>query len=413
MDPRWGRAWGALAILVAGSVVGVLAWHALRRHDPIGTSRVKDGALAGVRPSVASRHRARHYEYVFPDEHMYVYDIGHHHRLVEKRTFPGLKGIRGVAASPATHALYVSHGGDGGSNGSGSLMKYDLVSERVVWDRAYPSGIDSMAISRHGSRIYMPTGELSSGGIWNVIDARHGKVVGRIHAGTGPHNTVVGLSGAHVYLGGRDHQYLEVAGAATDRVTKRIGPLKSGVRPFAINGRETLAYTTATGFLGFQVSSIVTGRVLYTVTFGRRFKWNPETFSPTAPSHGISLSPDERQVWVMDAPNSHVHVFDVSRVPKRPPRRIADIKLSHPMTGEEGPCSYDCARDGWVQHSRSGRFVYVGDSGDVISTSTFKRVAYLPRLRNTRKHLEIDWRRGVPVSTTTRSGLGYVTRAGR
>ncbi|HEY3021310.1 MAG TPA: hypothetical protein VGJ32_14025 [Solirubrobacteraceae bacterium] len=355
----------------------------------------------------------RHYEYVFPDGQMDVYDIDHGHRLVEHRAFPGVRGIRGVAASPATHALYISHGGDGGSNGSGSLLKYDLVAKRVVWDRSYPSGIDSMAISRDGARIYMPTGEQSPSGIWNVIDAGAGDVIGRIHAGAGPHNTIVGLRGTRVYLGGRNHRYLEVADTASDRVVKRIGPLRSGVRPFTINGRETIAYTTATGFLGFQVSSIATGRVLATVTFGRRFSWDPSTFGPTAPSHGISLSPDERRLWVLDAPNSYVHVFDVSRVPRRRPRPIADVRLSHPMTGDESPCSYDCARDGWIQHSRSGRFVYVGDSGDVISTSTFKRVAYLPPLRNTRKHLEIDWRGGVPVATTTRSGLGYVTGRGR
>jgi hypothetical protein len=35
-------------------------------------------------------------------------------------------------------------------------------------------------------------------------------------------------------------------------------------------------------------------------------------------------------------------------------------------------------------------------------------VAYLPTLRNTRKMLEIDWRGGVPVATTSRQGVGYV-----
>jgi hypothetical protein len=79
------------------------------------------------------------------------------------------------------------------------------------------------------------------------------------------------------------------------------------------------------------------------------------------------------------------------------------------MRGDESPCAYDCARDGWIQHSRSGRFVYVGDSGDVFSASTYRPVAYLPAMRESRKHIEIDWRDGVPVDTTSRSGLGYVT----
>jgi DNA-binding beta-propeller fold protein YncE len=264
-----------------------------------------------------------------------------------------------------------------------------------------------MAISPDGSRVYMPTGELDQSGVWNILDAGDGHVIGSIQGGAGAHNTVMGLSGRNVYLGGREHDYLEVASTSTNQVFRRIGPLRSGVRPFTINGRETLAYTTATGFLGFQVSSIATGRVLYTQTFPG-FGWSSATFSPSAPSHGISLSPDERRVWVIDAPNGYVHVFDVSRVPRRRPRLLANIRLAHPLIGEESPCAYDCARDGWLQHSRDGRFVYVGDSGDVIDARTFRIVAFLAPLRQTRKTLEIDWRGGVPISTTSRQGLGYV-----
>jgi len=80
------------------------------------------------------------------------------------------------------------------------------------------------------------------------------------------------------------------------------------------------------------------------------------------------------------------------------------------MTGTEEPCTNDCERDGWLQHSRDGRYVYVGDSGDVIDTRTGKIVAFLPALRETRKMLEIDWRAGKPVATTTRSGVGYGKR---
>jgi DNA-binding beta-propeller fold protein YncE len=368
--------------------------------------------LASAVATMAAALGVSHYEYVFPDEHMVVYDMDHGHRIVEERDFPGATGIRGIAVDPASHALFISHGSDGGSGGTetGSLLKYDLVSKKVLWDRDLPTGIDSPAVSRDGTRVYMPTGELNPGGKWNVMDAGNGDILGTIDGGTGPHNTVVGVSGARVYLGGRNFNYLTVASTRTNRILRRIGPLRHGVRPFTVNGRETLAYTTATGVLGFQVSSIRTGRVLYSVTFPRRFKYDPRTFKPTAPSHGISLSPDEKRLWVMDGANSYLHVYDVSRVPRRAPRHLRDVRLAHPLTGEESPCDYDCARDGWVQHSRDGRYVYVGDSGDVISTRTYRPVAYLDALHNTRDHLEIDWRDGVPVATTTRSGLGYVRR---
>jgi DNA-binding beta-propeller fold protein YncE len=398
------RALGA-SVAALGALVGSACSAGV--SAPTSSSSSDAAAVAGDVARLPAGRSLRRYEYVFDEGAIYVYDIDAGQRLIRRVALPVAKGIRGVAASPSTHTLYISFGGDGGSTGPGSLLAYDLVGGHVLWQRAYRTGIDSMAISTDGARIYMPTGELDSSGVWKVLDAHDGRSIGSIQAGAGAHNTLVGLDGRRVYLGGRDHDYLDVADTTTLRVVKEIGPLRGGVRPFTINGRQTLAFTTATGFLGFQVSSIASGRVLYTQSFPG-FGWNPKTFAPSAPSHGISLSPDERQVWVIDAPNGYVHVFDVSLLPGRPPRLLRNLRLSHPMSGDESPCSYDCERDGWLQHSLDGRFVYVGDSGDVFDARTLRRVAYLEPLRNTRKMLEIDWRGGVPVATSSREGLGYV-----
>jgi DNA-binding beta-propeller fold protein YncE len=42
-----------------------------------------------------------------------------------------------------------------------------------------------------------------------------------------------------------------------------------------------------------------------------------------------------------------------------------------------------------------GRYVFVGDVGDVIDTSTRAVVANLPALYDTRNMIEIDWTDGV------------------
>jgi DNA-binding beta-propeller fold protein YncE len=353
----------------------------------------------------------QHLEYVVDDGSISVFDIDRSHRLVQQIPLPQIRGIRGVGASPSTRTLYISYGGDGGegSGSTGSLLALDLLTHQIRWNRSYGTGIDSFAVTPNGRTIYLPTGELSRGRDWLVIDARTGERADTVSAGVGPHNTVAGLDGRYVYLGGRGYSYLTVVRTKDNRTVRQIGPLRDTVRPFTVNGRQTIAYTTATGFLGFQMSSIASGKVRFTVPIPG-FSYDSSTFAPSAPSHGISLSPDERELYVIDAPNSYVHVFDVRRGLAKPPRLIKDIKLVHPLTGDEDPCAYDCARDGWLQHSRSGRYVYVGDSGDVIDTRTRRVVRYLDALRQTRKMLEIDWRRGLPVATTSRSGVGYVTR---
>ena len=339
----------------------------------------------------------RHLEYVVTDSEITVYDIDRGNAFVRTIPLPNLGPASGVVASPVSATLYVSYGGAGGYQGNGSLLAYDLRRGRILWQRRYGTGIDSMAITPDGRTIYMPVGEFSGSGTWKIIDAATGQVTGSIAAGAGPHNTIVGPGGRFVYLGSVDYPYLEVASTATNKVVKEIGPLHGpGVRPFTINGSQTLAFTTARSFLGFQVSSIKTGRVLYSVS-PPGFGFDPATFGRT-PDHGISLSPDEQELYLIDTPNGYVHVFDVRGLPGSRPRDVADIRLAHPPPN-----------DGWLQHSRDGRYVYVGRAGDVINTSTRKVVAFLPPLQQTADFLEIDWRTGRPVGTTSRYGVGYVT----
>ncbi len=324
--------------------------------------------------------------------------------LVKTISLPQTKaGTRGVTVAPVTHMLFVSYGGDGGGNGTGSVLAYDLLAEKVVWTVHLSTGIDSGAVSTDGKRLFMPTGENDSSGIWNILDTSNGAVIGKIQGGAGAHNTVASADGRYVYMGGRNHNYLEVYDTTTGQV-RSIGPLQSGVRPFTVNGSNTLAFTTATEFDGFQVSSITSGKVLFTVSFAAF----PSGFPFTTASHGISLSPDEKQVYVIDAVNKEVRVFDVSRVSEGiAPAQLRVIPLSG-LSGNESTCAYDCGRDGWLQHSLDGRFVYVGDSGEVIETATGKVLTVLPTLANTRKSLEIEWANGVPVATSERLGVGHV-----
>lgn len=375
--------------LVALAAVGITVATVLPRAS---------GGNIGRSPALltAGSGRTRQFEYVLSNSSLFVYAIDRRNRLVQTIRLPELNGgTHGIVASPTTETLYVSYGNQ--SPPGGSLLAYDLQRGRVVWQRHYAVGIDSMAISRDGRKIYMPAGEGSNDGTWRIIDAQTGEPTGAaIHAGAGAHNTIIGADGKSIYLGGVNYPYLDVASTATNTVTRRLGPLNGpGVRPFTINGSQTLAFTTARSFLGFQVSSIRTGKVLFTVPVPG-FSFDAKAFGRT-PDHGISLSPNERELYLIDTPNGYVHVFNVGSLPATAPRDVANIKLKHPPPN-----------DGWLQHSRDGEYVYVGRAGDVIDTRTRKVVAFLPPLQRTADFLEIDWRNGRPVSTTSRSGVGHV-----
>jgi hypothetical protein len=348
-------------------------------------------------PSPAQAGQMHHYEYVFPDSSIYVYDIDNRGALVKHVSVPTSAGVRGAAASAVTGMLYISYGSNRRSGGS--LLKYNLMTDEVVWTKHYPFGVDSMSISPDGNTIYMPTGESASGGIWEVIDANSGNVTASIDSGgIGPHNTLVSPDGSRVYLGPRHTNYLVVASTRTNRVIRKIGPVGGigGIRPFTINGAQNLAFITLSGFLGFQAGDISTGRILYTVPVQG---FPSRGGAPSAPGHGISLSPDEKEVYIIDSISNYVHVFDVTGLPGSAPRQVADIQLLGAMSHNESPCAYNCRKYGWLHHSRDGRYVFVGDSGDVIDTTLRKTAMTLPALANSRTDIEIDFEGDVPLPT--------------
>jgi DNA-binding beta-propeller fold protein YncE len=321
--------------------------------------------------------------------------MDHGFTQVQSIPVPNAEWFRGAVASAATGALYVSYGSFGGPGGQ--LSQLSLATNQIAWTQTYDFGIDSMSITPDGRTLYMPTGWSSPGGLWEILDAGSGNPEGSINTtGTGPHNTIVSLDGTRVAMGPGYSDYLFVADTATNTLLASVGPVASGVRPFTINGLATTVFMTTTGYLGFYVGDMSTGEILFTVPV--------PGFTSSAPStcHGISLSPDETELYLIDYGNNYVHVFDPTGLPGSAPTDVADIKLQTPMTDE-----------GWLQHTRDGRYVVVGDCGDVIDTASRTVVGNLPALQGTRIFTEIDFQNGVvSFAPQSRNQGGYVTQIG-
>jgi DNA-binding beta-propeller fold protein YncE len=358
---------------------------------------VLGGVAAGATAFVGAKQpvsRVVRYEYVAAGGRLSVYNIADR-SLVERFALPGIAEIRGIGASAATGMLYISYGGF--PRGIGHLLEFSLYRRRVVYDRGYRFGIDSFDISHDGRLIFMPTGENTSGNTWHVLAATTGRVVGSIAAGRSPHDTVVGADGRHVFLGGASDLYLYEANTVRPwKVIGRMGPLMpggvGGVRPFTINAQDTLVFTTANRYLGFQVSDVATGKVLYTVPVPGFSV--PPTFAGL-PSHGIGLSPDQRYLWLVDTPNRAVHEYDIAGLPHTAPAMIATVHVSGPHLG-------------WLNLSRDGRYLFAGDAGNVINTQTRTTRARVGALVDSRYNIEIDWTGGRVCGAYPRESLGYL-----
>jgi len=339
------------------------------------------------------------YEYVLNDGSMTVYDINKlpSVSVVKTLNLPTSSGTRGVVACGDT--MYISYGQDGNGSG-GHILSWNLISDSINYDVTLPFGIDSHSITRDCSKIYMPEGELASNGLWAELNPANGAVLGTINTGgTGPHNTYIPSAGTHVYMGTRYTGHLTEGNIPANTVATSFASTTGGtVRPFVVSDDEKYAFVTDSGILGFQTYLVSSGAKL--------FSSSPAGFtcsgSASACSHGISLCPDGTKVYFIDIPNN-VHVYDVTGLPSSAPTLDASITLSHPVSGNESPCGYDCGKDGWLNFSLDGHWVFVGDSGDVIDTTTDTVVANLPAMNNTRKFIEVDFKNGhVCASMTNR-----------
>jgi hypothetical protein len=162
------------------------------------------------------------------------------------------------------------------------------------------------------------------------------------------------------------------------------------VRPFTINGAETLVFANIDNLLGFEVGDLWTGKVLHRVEVSE----HPVPVSPShgCPSHGIALTADETELWISDNVNHRLHVSDATVMP---PKAKTSVQVR--------------AEPGWITFSIDGTRAYPS-TGDVINVRTKRIIATLAdefgQQVASEKLLEIDFVNGRPVRAGDQLGIG-------
>lgn len=342
----------------------------------------------------AEQARARRFLYVvcpgirdyleFGGAGILVFDIDDGHRFVKRIATPASRetkpdNIKGVCACADTGKLYFTT--------RSKLYCLDLATESTLWETPPPNGTDRMSITPDGKTLYVPSFEKDT---WNVIDAATGDQIAEVETRSGAHNTVVSRDGRRMYLGGLKSPLLFVADTATHKVVQQVGPFAGAIRPFTVNSDSSRAYICVNGLLGFEIGDLTSGKKLHRVEVSG-YQSGPVKRHGCA-SHGIGLTPDEKEVWGVDAFNQRVHVFDNT---VDPPKQTESIAL------REQP--------GWVTFSLDGQFAYPS-TGEVIDIASKRIVTTLAdeqgREVHSEKMVEIDFRDGKPVAVGDQFGVG-------
>ncbi len=313
-----------------------------------------------------------------------VFDISNSHRFVKRIPTKGFhpdntpSNVKGIAVSVGLNSIFVST--------IESLQRIDLTTDVLVWEKKFEGGCDRMAISPDGKTMYLPSFEKE---FWNVVDCATGDIIKKIDVHKRAHNTIYGPSGQFVYLDDIASPWLYVADAKKHELVNKVGPFANFIRPFTINGKETLAYVTVDSLLGFEVGNLTTGKKEAHVEVKG---WNMGPVRRHGnPSHGIALTPDEKEIWLADGHNMRVHVFSA----EKPYQQLTTIPV------QDMP--------GWISLSIGGKYVY-SSSGEVIEAKTRKIITTLQdefhNSVSSEKMVEIDFEANKAVKAGDQFGIG-------
>jgi DNA-binding beta-propeller fold protein YncE len=314
-----------------------------------------------------------------------VFDIDDGHRFLKRIKTSGFDkegkplNVKGIVANAKTGRVYIST--------TQTLQCIDLLTEKILWEKGYEDGCDRMSLSPDGKFLYVPSFEKDH---WHVVDAMTGDVIKKLSPKSGAHNTVIGLDGKWAYLAGLRSPHLSISDTSKHEIVKTAGPFSASIRPFTVNGAQTLCYVNVNELLGFEIGDLRTGKMLHRIEV-QNFQKGPVK-RHGCPSHGIALTPDEKEVWVADGHNQQVHIFDNTVMP---PKQVASLPVRD--------------QPGWITFSLDGKLGYPS-TGEVFDVKTRKIIATLTDEKggevHSEKMLEIDFKNGKPIRTGDQFGLG-------
>jgi len=258
----------------------------------------------------------------------------------------------GIAAPKSQDFLYVSTEGDRGLTVI-DPAKDEIVAQYHIFGER-PNEID---ITSDGRFLYVPA---LVAGVVEVFDTRQKRIVARVPTDGFPHNVVVSPDDRLMYLSPYDrgktsaeqakaqglpttlNKKIYIVDTSTHSIVGTI-PTGNTPRPIALSGDGKRLYVNTDDFMGFLVLDTVARKVLYEVPYELT---ESEKAEPSR-SHGIGITPDQKEVWSTDTHHRLVHVFDVT---VDPPRQIARV--------DTGGTPY------WLTFSPDSRTVYVANTSD-------------------------------------------------
>ena len=322
-------------------------------------------------PSDSFRPRARHLLYVTEPGSLerpgwstgvgiIVLDVNDNYHFVKRIPTWDYAGsmspeqVSGVAASPVTNMIYVA--------ARGRLGAFDLATDKMVWSTTLDGKCCERPQVTPDGKIVVVGADLQD--YWYEVDAVTGKFIGKLEAprSMNSHNLNLSADGKTAFMS-PNNKVMTISDVKTRKIIKTI-EFPDNIRVFVTNKDSSTLYVNNNNLLGFVIADVATGQVTKTVevtSVNWRAKWDvtPRPRIPHGcPSHGIALTPDEKEIWVSDGIFNKIHIFSNTDDPK-------EIDTIDTTAGAF-----------WMTFGLDAKYAYAS-SGDIIDIATHKIVGQM------------------------------------
>jgi YVTN family beta-propeller protein len=206
----------------------------------------------------------------------------------------------GIAMPAAQNFIYVTIEG----KDPGELVCIDTTTDKIVHSMKIGPEPNQLAVTPDGKLAYVPDKD----GFWEVIDLAKFEVIKKIETGGRPHNTLCSVDGKHMYLAPMGApKKVTLVEAATQKVLGEI-PFSNVVRPIALSKDEKRLYAEVDGLVGVEVADVAERKMIHRI----KAELPDDKNKVASRSHGLAISPDQKELWECDVEHHEVHVYDIT-----------------------------------------------------------------------------------------------------
>jgi YVTN family beta-propeller protein len=206
----------------------------------------------------------------------------------------------GAAASADGRRLFTSVESDH------QLLVIDTATNRVLRSIKLTGLPNQCAITPNGAFVGIPIRDRDR---VDIVDVARGEVVKSLPVKV-PHNCYNAGSNAHLWVTSMEENAVKLIDLGTMKYLAEI-PVGGVPRPLAVTHDEKTLYCALSDLHGFVIADVARRKVVHTFELpplppGARLP------VPHTPTHGLELSPDEKQLWVTSCATDCVYVYDTA-----------------------------------------------------------------------------------------------------